>query len=97
MNNRPAPPDDGAMPAMDEGLDERGFFAEQPPKPATLNPATLNPATLKRGLLAKPEEKQAHYHGHRDRLRARTATARWQASSVPSPRFSRRSTASAKR
>ena len=61
MSNRPTPPDDGMMPAMDEGLDERGFFAEQPPKSTT----------LKRGLLAKPEDKQAHYHGHRDRLRAR--------------------------
>ncbi|MCF6370998.1 RadC family protein [Rhizobium halophilum] len=61
MSNRPAPPDDGVMPAMDEGPDERGFFAEQTPKSAT----------LKRGVPAKADDKQAHYHGHRDRLRTR--------------------------
>ncbi len=62
MTNRPAPPNDGAMPAMNEDTDERGFFAEQPPKSTSLK---------RSGVLAKPDEKNAHYHGHRDRLRNR--------------------------
>ncbi len=61
MTNRPSPPHDGEVPAMDEEADERGFFAEQAPKAAALK---------KSGLLPR-DEKQAHYHGHRDRLRAR--------------------------
>nr|CAD6412635.1 JAB domain-containing protein [Rhizobium sp. Q54] len=61
MTSRPSPPHDGEAPAMDEEVDERGFFAEQAPKPAALK---------KSGLLPR-DDKQAHYHGHRDRLRAR--------------------------
>ncbi|MBB6178756.1 RadC family protein [Pseudorhizobium flavum] len=61
MTNRPAPPHDGNAPAMDEEADERGFFAEQAPKSASLKKSDLLPR----------DEKQAHYHGHRDRLRAR--------------------------
>jgi DNA repair protein RadC len=61
MNNHPVPPNDGELSAMEEGLDERGFFSEQAPKSAT----------LKKDLLGKTQDKQAHYHGHRDRLRAR--------------------------
>ncbi|WP_275782374.1 RadC family protein [Pararhizobium gei] len=38
--------------------DERGFFAEQPAKRANL-------------ALASPQSDDAHYHGHRDRLRTR--------------------------
>ncbi|KEQ08028.1 MULTISPECIES: RadC family protein [Pseudorhizobium] len=62
MTNRAVPPNDGNLPAMDEGTDERGFFGEQPPKTASLK---------RSGVLAKEEDKQAHYHGHRDRLRSR--------------------------
>ncbi|MFN7103218.1 MAG: RadC family protein [Pseudorhizobium sp.] len=62
MANRSVPPNDGNLPAMDEGTDERGFFGEQPPKTASLK---------RSGILAKEEDKQAHYHGHRDRLRSR--------------------------
>ncbi|MDY6962737.1 MAG: DNA repair protein RadC, partial [Pseudomonadota bacterium] len=62
MTNRAVPPNDGNLPAMDEGTDERGFFGEQPPKATSLK---------RSGVLAKEEDKQAHYHGHRDRLRSR--------------------------
>ena len=61
MASRSAPPHDGDTPAMDEEADERGFFAEQAPKAAALK---------RSGVLPK-DDKQAHYHGHRDRLRAR--------------------------
>src|SRR3546814_16410229 len=61
MTNRPAPPHDGETPAMDEEADERGFFAEQAQKPQT----------PKRSGVPAKDDSHAHYHGHRDRLRAR--------------------------
>lgn len=50
------------MAEIGEGVDERGFFAEQPPKSASLKDS---------GVLTKADARQEHYHGHRDRLRAR--------------------------
>ena len=43
------------------GMDERAFFAEQAAKPPMLNKASKLPDT----------DKDAHYHGHRERLRTR--------------------------
>ncbi|PWE55392.1 hypothetical protein DEM27_15125 [Metarhizobium album] len=45
----------------DVGMDERAFFAEQAAKPPMLNKASKLPDT----------DKDAHYHGHRERLRTR--------------------------
>jgi len=45
----------------DGGMDERAFFAEQAAKPPMLNKASKLPDT----------DKDAHYHGHRERLRTR--------------------------
>lgn len=42
--------------------DERSFFAEQAPQASTMR---------KPVALAKQDEKSAHYHGHRERLRSR--------------------------
>jgi len=52
MTKPPSPDGDVFQPT-----DERGFFAEQPPKRSGLAMATASD--------------EAHYHGHRDRLRAR--------------------------
>ena len=61
MTSRPPPLDDGILPAIDGEADERGFFSEQPQKGGS----------LKRNPLGKTDDKNAHYHGHRDRLRQR--------------------------
>lgn len=61
MTSHPPPPDDGILPAIDGEADERGFFSEQPQKGGS----------LKRNPLGKTDDKNAHYHGHRDRLRQR--------------------------
>lgn len=61
MTNRPAPPHDGETPGMDEEADERGFFAEQ----------TQKPRSSKRSGVPAKDDSQAHYLGHRDRLRTR--------------------------
>lgn len=58
---RSSPPHDGDQPTMEEEADERGFFADQPAKSGS----------LKRSGVLAGDDKQAHYHGHRDRLRAR--------------------------
>ncbi len=66
------PPDDEDAPAVagdggseDDGdaMDERGFFAEQAGKPRALK---AQPEPFENAAAA-----DAHYHGHRDRLRAR--------------------------
>ncbi|MCM2293601.1 DNA repair protein RadC [Allorhizobium sp. BGMRC 0089] len=49
---------------IDGEEDERGFFAEQMPKRQS------GPAQKKQAA-AQPEKPEAHYHGHRDRLRLR--------------------------
>ncbi|MHB2265198.1 JAB domain-containing protein [Aliihoeflea sp. PC F10.4] len=56
-----------------DGEDERGFFAERPFPPDALAFATENPPVAKPKARTKPEK--PHYHGHRDRLRARFADA----------------------
>ena len=58
MVKRPAPPPDDQTSLLE---DERSFFAEQLSKPKAIK---ISSASSK-------EEPAAHYHGHRDRLRAR--------------------------
>ena len=48
--------------ANDLFVDERSFFAEQAPKAAGLK---------RSAPFGKEGDKSAHYHGHRERLRAR--------------------------
>ena len=56
-------PDQGGDPGVPEGADdERGFFAEQAAKSGGLK---------KRAAMPAVEAAEAHYHGHRERLRAR--------------------------
>ncbi|MFN7011744.1 MAG: RadC family protein [Allorhizobium sp.] len=56
-------PDEGGDPGVPEGADdERGFFAEQAAKSGGLK---------KRAAMPSVETAEAHYHGHRERLRAR--------------------------
>ncbi len=72
MAKRPAPPS-ADLPSTSgfqagngdlfDGTDERGFFAE--PRSA-VKKTSEHPAAV-----AEPEAEIAHYHGHRDRLRAR--------------------------
>lgn len=72
MAKRPAPPS-ADLPSTSgfqagngdlfDATDERGFFAE--PRSA-VNKTSEHPAAV-----AEPEAEIAHYHGHRDRLRAR--------------------------
>lgn len=67
------PPNDDHVPRAEAGdnvgtsgpdeMDERGFFAEQAPKSGSLKKSPL--------LTSKPDSDQAHYHGHRERLRDR--------------------------
>ncbi len=72
MAKRPAPPsaDPSTTPGFQAGeaslfdeADERGFFAEPLTKPKK-SAERITPVT-------GPEADMAHYHGHRDRLRAR--------------------------
>jgi DNA repair protein RadC len=58
MAKRPAPPPDAQASLLE---DERGFFAEQ----------VIKPARAKKTSAAGREEPAAHYHGHRDRVRAK--------------------------
>ncbi|MGL3605654.1 RadC family protein [Rhizobium sp. G187] len=54
-------PTDGPIPATPATIDERSFFAERPTKSDRL----VQPQT------STPTANDQHYHGHRDRLRAR--------------------------
>ncbi|OLP59979.1 hypothetical protein BJF93_10375 [Xaviernesmea oryzae] len=57
---------------LPEQEDERGFFADQPTRRPRLKPPAepISLADEKPGVSAKTSD-EAHYHGHRDRLRAR--------------------------
>ena len=58
----PEPDEDGDASPLEAAGDERGFFAEQ---------AAKSGGAKKRAAMPAAETADAHYHGHRERLRAR--------------------------